>query len=57
MKQIPGETTLPPVPGPLPITDQDRAIRRIEERLCIIEAYLKRRNFNPLSFIGEVTND
>jgi len=50
MTQIPGETTLPPVPGPLPITDQDQRIRRIEERLCIIEAYLRRKNFNTLSF-------
>jgi len=54
---IPGENTLPPVPGPLPITDQDRAIRRNEDRLRVIEAYLKRRNFNPLSFEEEVTND
>jgi len=50
---IPGENTLPPVPGPLPITDQEQRIRRIEERLCIIEAYLRRKNFychNTLSF-------
>ena len=50
---IPGENTLPPVPGPLPITDQEQRIRRIEERLCIIEAFLRRKNFychNTLSF-------
>ena len=50
MKNIPGENTLPPVPGPFPNPhDPSWRIRQIEERLRVVEEYLSRTNFTPYS--------